>query len=63
MYRHDYDINNTTPQTNSSSLYNSNFYAMNSDFRVYECIFNGANPTNSGKGIASPPQLETRSLR
>ena len=53
MYRHDYDINNTTPQTNSSSLYNSNFYAMNSDFRVYECIFNGANPTNSGKGIAS----------
>ena len=53
MYRHDYDINNTTPQTNSASLYNSNFYAMNSDFRVYECIYNGANPTNSGKGIAS----------
>jgi len=53
MYRHDYDINNTTPQTNSSNLYNSNFYAMNSDFRVYECIYNGANPTNSGKGIAS----------
>ena len=53
MYRHDYDINNTTPQTNSSNLYNSNFYVMNSDFRVYECIFNGANPTNSGKGIAS----------
>ena len=53
MYRHDYDINNTTPQTNSSSLYNSNFYVMNSDFRVYECIYNGANPTNSGKGIAS----------
>ena len=53
MYRHDYDINNTTPQTNSSNLYNSNFYVMNSDFRVYECIYNGANPTNSGKGIAS----------
>ena len=53
MYRHDYDINNTTPQTNSASLYNSNFYVMNSDFRVYECIYNGANPTNSGKGIAS----------
>ena len=53
MYRHDYDINNTTPQTNSTSLYNSNFYVMNSDFRVYECIYNGANPTNSGKGIVS----------
>ena len=53
MYRHDYDINNTTPQTNSSNLYNSNFYVMNSDFRVYECIYNGANPTNNGKGIAS----------
>tara|TARA_B100000427_G_scaffold69860_1_gene56219 strand:+ start:16181 stop:17719 length:1539 start_codon:yes stop_codon:yes gene_type:complete len=53
MYRHDYDINNTTPQTNSSSLYNSNFYVVNSDYRVYECIYNGADPTNSGKGLAS----------
>ena len=50
MYRHDYDINNPSPQTNSSSLYQTNYYVMNSDFRVYECISNGADPTNSGKG-------------
>ena len=53
MYRHDYDINNPSPQTNSSSLYQTNYYVMNSDFRVYECISNGADPSNSGKGIAS----------
>jgi hypothetical protein len=53
MYRQDYDINNPTPQTSSSNLYQSNYYVMNSDFRVYECIFNGSDPTNSNKGIAS----------
>ena len=53
MYRHDYSINNTTPQTSSTSLYNSNYYVINSDFRIYECIYNGAAPSNSGKGIIS----------
>lgn len=53
MYRQDYDINNSTPQTSSSNLYQSNYYVMNSDFRVYECIFNGSDPTNSNKGIGS----------
>ena len=53
MYRHDYSINNTTPQTSSTSLYNSNYYVINSDFRIYECIYNGAAPSNSGNGIIS----------
>ena len=53
MYRHDYSVNRLTPQTSASSLYNSNFYVMNKDFRVYLCISNGADPTNSGKGIIS----------
>lgn len=53
MYRHDYSINNTTPQTSSTSLYNSNYYVINSDFRIYECIYNGAAPSNSGKGTIS----------
>ena len=53
MYRHDYNINNLSPQTNSPSLYNANFYVLNSDFRVYVCIFNGTNPTNNSKGIPS----------
>ena len=53
MYRHDYSINKLTPQTSASNLYNSNFYVMNKDFRVYLCISNGASPSNSGKGIIS----------
>lgn len=53
MYRHDYSINNPSPQTSATHLYRSNFYVMNSDYRVYECIFNGADPTNSNKGIIS----------
>ncbi len=53
MYRQDYSINNLSKQTSSTSLYGSNFYVMNKDYRVYECIFNGAAPANSGKGIIS----------
>ena len=47
MYRHDYSIENPTPNSNSSRLYDSNFYVMNSDFRVYICIDNGSSGTNT----------------
>ena len=53
MYRPDYSINKLSPQTSSTSLYSTNFYVMNSDFRVYECIYNGALPSNSGAGVIS----------
>ena len=53
MYRPDYSINKLSPQTSATSLYNTNFYVMNSDFRVYECIYNGAAPSNSGAGVIS----------
>ena len=53
MYRHDYSINKLTPQTSASNLYNSNYYVMNKDFRVYLCISNGAGPSNGGNGIVS----------
>ena len=53
MYRPDYSIDRLSPQTNSSSLYKANYYVMNSDFRVYECIYNGAAPANSGGGVIS----------
>jgi len=53
MYRPDYSIDKLSPQTNSSSLYKANYYVMNSDFRVYECIYNGAAPANSGGGVIS----------
>jgi hypothetical protein len=46
MYRHDYSIYNLSPQTNSSSLYESNYYVLNENYRVYICLNNGANTEN-----------------
>lgn len=46
MYRHDYNVYNLTPVTNSSSLYQSNYYVVNEDLRVYICLQNGTDPEN-----------------
>jgi len=46
MYRHDYNVSNPSPQTNSNRLYDANYYVLNSDFRVYICIDNGSSATN-----------------
>ena len=47
MYRHDYGLDNPSPQTNSARLYDANYYVINSDFRVYICIDNGSSATNT----------------
>jgi len=47
MYRHDYGLDNPSPQTNSSRLYDANYYVINSDFRVYVCIDNGSSEANT----------------
>ena len=46
MYRHDYSISNQSPNSNTSRLYDSNYYVITSDFRVYICIDNGSSSTN-----------------
>lgn len=46
MYRHDYNIYNPTPVTNAPSLYQSNYYVVNEDLRVYICLNNGSDPEN-----------------
>lgn len=46
MYRHDYSIYNVSPETNSSSLYECNYYVVNDDYRVYICLNNGVNTEN-----------------
>jgi hypothetical protein len=46
MYRHDYSISNPAPISNSSRIYDSNYYVINSDYRVYICIDNGSSGTN-----------------
>jgi hypothetical protein len=52
MYRHDYNILNLSPITSSARLYDSNYYVVNEDFKVYICIDNGSSGSNL-KGNAS----------
>lgn len=65
MYRHDYSRSNTAPVSGSTNLYNSNFYVLNSDYRVYICLQNGTNPENpQGRPSLDEPtfvDLEPRS--
>jgi hypothetical protein len=56
MYRNDYDITNGAPQTNSKTLYDSRFYVVNSEFKVYICLFNGTSKNNpKGKPSQDEP--------
>ena len=56
MYRHDYTISNPAPVSGSASLYNANYYIINSDYRVYICLQNGTDPDNTlGKPSLDEP--------
>jgi len=46
QYRHDYSTSNLSPTTGSTRLYDSRYFVMNSEFRVYVCIENGATANN-----------------
>ena len=57
MYRHDYQIGvNEAPNGQTGSLYKTNYYVINSDFRVYICIHNGSSPTepSGSKSLDEP---------
>jgi hypothetical protein len=56
MYRHDISRSNLAKPSNATSLYSSNFYVMNSDYRVYICLQNGTTPeTPNGKPSLDEP--------
>jgi len=42
MYRNDYSASNPSPITQSTRLYDANYYVLNSDYKVYICIENGS---------------------
>ena len=46
MYRGDISRSNKSIPSGASSLYSSNFYVINEDFRVYICLYNGIDPDN-----------------
>jgi hypothetical protein len=47
MYRHDYSIDNPSPVTQSTRLYDANYYVMNSEYSVYICIDSGSSGINT----------------
>ena len=47
MYRHDYSVFNLSPIAKRSRLYDSEYYVINSDYKVYICIQNGSSGTNT----------------
>lgn len=59
MYRDDYSILNPSPLTNSSRLYDANYYVMNSEYRVYICIENGSSGNNPKGNISQDEPLFT----
>ena len=42
MYRHDYSVYNLSPNSQSARLYDTNYYVVNSEFKVYICLYNGS---------------------
>ena len=65
MYRHDISRNKTSKPSGATSLYSSNYYVINSDYRVYICLNNGTSPENpEGRPSLDEPtfvDLEPRS--
>jgi hypothetical protein len=58
MYSNDISRTNLAIPSNSTSLYSSNFYVVNSDFRVYICLYNGIDPENpSGRPSLDEPRF------
>jgi hypothetical protein len=60
MYRHDYRQGNEAPVSKTVRLYDSNYYIVTSEFKVYICIDNGSfgnNPTVTGSTI-EPTQTD-----
>jgi len=47
MYRHDYSASNPSPITQSTRLYDANYYVINSEYKVYICIENGSSGINT----------------
>ena len=56
MYRHDIKATNPSKPSNAISLYDANYYVVNSDYRVYICLQNGTDTENpSGRASLDEP--------
>jgi len=50
MWRNDITRNNPSQPSGSFDIYSANYYVMNSDYRVYICLYNNATPENNFQG-------------
>ena len=50
MWRNDIDRDNPSLPSGSFDIYSSNYVVINSDFRVYICLYNNASPENNFEG-------------
>ena len=56
MYRNDISATNVAKPSDAVSLYDANYYVLNSDYRVYTCLQNGTSPDNpSGRPSLDEP--------
>ena len=65
LYKNDISREKPASRSGATSLYSSNYFVVNSDFRVYICLQNGSNPENpQGRPSLDEPKftdLEPRS--
>ena len=50
MWRNDITRDNASQPSGAFDIYSANYYVINSDYRVYICLFNNANPENNNQG-------------
>ena len=50
MYRNDITRDNPSQPSGAFDLYSANYFVINSDYRVYACLFNNATPENNYQG-------------
>ena len=56
MYRNDIKAENPSKPSNAITLYDANYFIVNSDYKVYICLQNGTNPDNpEGKASLDEP--------
>ena len=50
MWRNDISISNPSEPGGQADIYAAKYYVMNSDYRVYTCLYNNAKPENNHQG-------------
>lgn len=53
MWRNDITRTNPSQPSGAFDIYDANYYIVNSEFKVYICLFNNANPENNFRGSPS----------